>query len=109
MNFPNLCIELKDNFLLIRVLADLNGTIAQEVREAFNYVVEHADRSVRLDLSLSNEIDASGLGSIAFLFKRLKSLDFDLELTGVKASVLVLLHELNINKIIRTNSNKSCN
>lgn len=102
MQSSHICIELKDNFILVKVLVNLDSSIAEEVRCAFTHIIEHVDRTVRIDLSLSTDIDASGLGSIAFLFKRLNSLGFHLELTGVKANTLALIQSLNIDKIIST-------
>lgn len=77
---------------------DLN--LAPELREVFPALVQHADRKIQLDLSQSHHMDSSGIGAIAFLYKRLKELDFDLELTGLNDESLALIQSLHINTII---------
>ena len=98
--YPNISIELKEDFILVTILANLDSTIAEETRNAFTYLIEHADRNIRFDLSASDNIDASGIGSIAFLFKRLNQLNFHLELTGVQDTTLALIQALYVDKII---------
>lgn len=71
-----------------------------EAREVFNDVIEHADRNVVFDLSLSHHIDASGVGAISFLYKRLKSLGFTLKLIGIKKQPFQLINSLQISDSI---------
>lgn len=101
--FPNICVEMKDDFLLVKVLTDLDFKIADQAKNAFNHLIEHVDRNVKLDLTLSNNIDASGIGAIVFFYKRLKSYDFDLEMIGVNNQSLKLIQSLDINKVITIN------
>jgi anti-anti-sigma factor len=101
--FPDICIEMKENFVLVRVLTDLDYKIADQAKSAFDHLIEHVDRNVKLDLSLSKNMDSSGLGAIAFFYKRLKSYDFELEMMGVNPQALELIQSLDINKIIAIN------
>lgn len=102
--FSNINIELKDDYILVCLLKDLDFHMAVHTRKAFQYLIEHADRNVKLDLSLSSIKDSSGIGAITYFYKRLKSLDFDLELVGVNNQSLQLMNQLDINKIININS-----
>lgn len=107
--FPNIHIELKDDFILVCMLKDLDYHMAIQAKKAFQYLIEHVDRNVKLDLSLSSIKDSSGIGAIAYFYKQLKSLDFDLELTGVNDQSLELINFLKINKIININSKITIN
>lgn len=100
-------MDLKENYTLVKMLTDLNSDTVFEVRKGFTDIIEHADRNVLLDLSLSTQIDASGIGAIAFLYKRLKCLDFELELSGLKDQPLAIVQSLEIDKIIKSSNRSS--
>jgi anti-anti-sigma factor len=96
-------LDLKDNYTLVVMHTDLDSSTVPLISTVFDDVITHADRNVRLDLHQSTNIDASGIGIISFLYKRLKQLDFELELTGLKDQPLALVESLQINKIIQSN------
>jgi len=100
MEFTSTKIELKDNYALVKVLTDLDAKSAAKIREIFTYLIKNADRNVRLDLCMTSNLDSSGVGAIAFLYKGLKSLDFDLELTGLNEQAFNLIKLLHIDDII---------
>jgi anti-anti-sigma factor len=92
--------ELRDSCLLVKILANMDLALAPELQEVFPSLVQHADRKIQLDLSQSHHMDSSGIGAIAFLYKRLQELDFDLELIGLNDQALTLIQSLQINAII---------
>lgn len=104
--YSSVTTELKDDHTLITVLADLDANMANEARVFFTNIIEHADRNVKLDLSLSKNIDSSGIGAIAFLYKRLKRLDLDLELVGLDEHAIKLIQSLHVDDIISIQLNK---
>ncbi len=99
-----LLVEMKDNHVLIKTHVNFDAHLAPEARKVFSEVIQHADRNVVLDLSLSHSLDSSGVGAIAFLHKRLTSLGFSLELTGLNEQALHIIHLLQINKVIMSNN-----
>lgn len=95
-------VELMDEYTLIRCTSALEAQIALEARDLFNDIIEHADRNVVLDLSLSPHVDSSGLGAIVYLFKRIHSLGFQLYLVGLQTQPFDLMHSLGVNRVIRS-------
>lgn len=96
----HLTIELMENHILIKPQGNLDAQLAVEAKKVFADVIEHADRNVILDLSMTHVLDSSGIGAIAFLHKRLTSLGFTLELVGLNEQPLSFINLLRINKVI---------
>ena len=100
MKSTNLITHLQDTYILVTISANLDYKIAAEALTVFSSLIQHIDRKVRLDLSQSNHMDSSGIGAIAFLHKRLRQLDFELELVGLNTQALTLVQSLGISNVI---------
>lgn len=57
-------------------------------------------RDVRIDLSAVDVIDGSGIGALAFLYKRLRSAGCRVVLINVRTQPLRMLNKLGIDKIL---------
>ena len=97
----SLSTEVKDNYMLVKVLANLDAHLALEARVGFSELIENADRNVILDLSQVAKIDPSGVGAIVFLFKRLRVLGFNLELKELQEQPFDYIKGLQMNEVIR--------
>lgn len=90
-----------DDYTLIRCYRNFDAHLVHEARIVFSEVIAHADRNVVLDLSMSNNMDSSGIGAIAFLYKRLNCLGFTLELIGLNEQSFQLINLLQISDTIQ--------
>ncbi len=68
----------------------------------FQALVDEATGRLILDLSSVDFIDSSGIGSIVFLYKRLKAQKRDLVLEGVNGQPARLIQSLRVDKAITT-------
>jgi anti-anti-sigma factor len=98
--------EVKEDHILVKILANLDVHFALEVRTLFSEIIANADRNVILDLSQVARIDSSGVGAIVFLFKRLRVLGFCLELKEMQVQPFDLIDRLHINKVIKVNKKR---
>lgn len=96
-----LSVSLLDDYTLIRCHENFDAHVSLEARAVFSEVIAHADRNVVLDLTMSQDIDSSGVGAIAFLYKRLFSLGFSMELIGLNEKPFKLISLLGICDIIK--------
>lgn len=76
-------------------------TVTVLERDLTNLIEEGRGRLV-LDLSTVDFIDSSGIGSIVFLFKRLRVQNRDLILRGVHGQPARLLKSLKVDQAIQT-------
>lgn len=79
------------------------------LEEDFQTLVEDNKGRLILDLSGVDFIDSSGIGSIVFLYKRLKAQERDLVLSGVNGQPARLIQSLRVDKTIKTNFLKESN
>ena len=68
----------------------------------FQSLVDDSDGKLTLDLSNVDFMDSSGIGSIVFLYKRLKSQNRELILNGVNGQPARLIESLRVDKTITT-------
>ena len=68
----------------------------------FQSLVDDSDGKLTLDLSNVDFMDSSGIGSIVFLYKRLKSQNIELILNGVNGQPARLIESLRVDKTITT-------
>lgn len=94
-------VELKVEHALIKIHGDFDKFLASTARDILYEFIEHADRNVIIDLSESEHIDPSGIGVVVFLYKRLRSLGFKLELSGMQKQPFSFCKRLHINHILK--------
>lgn len=94
-----LSIKHKQNDILFEIEGSLDALTVEIIRPQLNELVQD-ELDVVIDLTRIDFIDSSGIGAIVFLFKRLRSLDRTLTLTGVHGQPLELLQHLRIDKSI---------
>jgi len=85
--------------LSMEIDGSLDALAVEILRPRLDALVQDK-QNVTLDLSRTDFIDSSGIGAIVFLFKRLRSNERSLCLTGVHGQPLELLHYLRIEKSI---------
>lgn len=88
-----------ENELSLRLEGSLDALAVEILRPRFDSLVQDK-HDVTLDMSHIDFIDSSGIGAIVFLFKRLRSNDRTLSLSGVHGQPLELLHYLRIEQSI---------
>lgn len=69
-------------------------------RSSFETIAASPVRRVELDLSGVSSIDGSGIGAIAYLFKRLVATGRTLAVTGVSGEPRALLESLGLSRIL---------
>lgn len=74
----------------------LNAETAADWRDAFETAAASKAKRVVLDLEAVNAIDGSGIGAIAYLFKRLMARDRTLVVQGASGQPRSLLNELGL-------------
>lgn len=72
------------------------------LEEDFQALVEDSKGRLIIDLSAVDFMDSSGIGSIVFLYKRLKAQNRDLVLRGVNGQPARLIQSLRVDKTIQT-------
>ena len=72
------------------------------LQEDFHALVNDTQGRIVLDLTDVDFLDSSGIGSIVFLYKRLKAQGRDLQLEGVNGQPARLIEALRVNKSIST-------
>ena len=72
------------------------------LEEDFQALVEESKGRLVLDLNGVDFMDSSGIGSIVFLYKRLKAQNRDLVLSGVNGQPARLIQSLRVDKTITT-------
>lgn len=72
------------------------------LEDDFQALVDDGKGRLILDLSAVDFMDSSGIGSIVFLYKRLKSQSRDLILEGVNGQPARLIQSLRVDKTIQT-------
>ncbi|MFA6303017.1 MAG: STAS domain-containing protein [Legionella sp.] len=81
---------------LITFTESLDANHTRALRELFDNILVDVNKKVVLDFSNTNKIDASGIGAIIYLFKRLHRQGHELELIGLKAQPLELVKSLHL-------------
>ena len=72
------------------------------LEEDFQALIDENKGRIVLDLSAVDFMDSSGIGSIVFLFKRLKAQNRELVLDGVNGQPARLIQSLRVDKTITT-------
>ena len=72
------------------------------LEDDFQNLIDEKQGRIILDLSSVDFIDSSGIGSIVFLYKRLKAQNRDLILNGVNGQPARLISSLRVDKTIPT-------
>lgn len=81
---------------------DLNASALSEVRQIFDVMATSQAEEVIVDLSDVRKLDASGVGALVFLFKRLRNSKRSLSITGVKGQPEAIIRLLRMEKAIKT-------
>lgn len=72
------------------------------LEEDFQALIDENKGRIVLDLSTVDFMDSSGIGSIVFLYKRLKAQNRELVLDGVNGQPARLIQSLRVDKTITT-------
>lgn len=72
------------------------------LEEDFKALIDDNKGRIVLDLSTVDFMDSSGIGSIVFLYKRLKAQNRELVLDGVNGQPARLIQSLRVDKTITT-------
>ena len=90
-----------DNTLTIALKGELDALACNQIRPEFEFVANDSTRkNVALDLGQVSFLDSSGIGSIVFLFKRLRVQGYELTLVNVQGQPKELITLLRINSAI---------
>ena len=84
----------------LHVRGELNADTVASWRATFETVAQSTARRVVLDLAGVSAIDGSGLGAIAYLFKRLLARGRKLVVTSVAGQPLALLREMGLTELL---------
>lgn len=82
---------------------------AASVKANFSTFVELAgqQKDLTIDMSSVKTLDGSGLGALAFVYKRLRSAGYQIRLVNVSNAPLSMLKELGIAEILLANQKRN--
>jgi len=92
-------LETVQNEIHLEIEGSLDALAVEILRPKFDELIE-GQSDVVLNLGKIEFIDSSGIGAIVFLFKRLRSKEYKLTLSGVHGQPLELLKHLRIDQSI---------
>jgi anti-sigma B factor antagonist len=82
----------------ITITSDFDATAVAELRPLFE-MVGAGTSDISVDFSATTFMDPSGVGAIAYLFKRLRARGFNLSLLGLQGQPLMLLRKLGLTSL----------
>lgn len=80
----------------------LNAAAMEHIREIFDAMAISEAKEVIIDLSKVKLMDASGVGALVFLFRRLKNADRSMKLIGAHGQPEAIIRLLRMEKAIET-------
>ncbi len=89
------------NHLAISGALDAEGALA--LRPLLEALAADANRDLALDISEVTYMDGSGIGALAFTFKRLAAQGYTLKVEGAAGQPLVLLRKLGLDRALGIN------
>jgi len=95
-------IQHNNNSHVIKLEGELDAITAEDARRVFSDVLDSYNKNVVIDMTNVTFIDSSGIGAIVYLYKRLKSNDRDLVITGLSHQPQDIISLLRIDKCIKT-------
>ncbi len=90
---------ISNQMLCINLSGDFDALAVEELRNEFDSLSEQ-QQDIIIDMQNVEFIDSSGIGAIVFLFKRLRSQNLNMSITGVHGQPLELMRYLRIDKCI---------
>lgn len=96
----SITIEVLESYSIIKMPKLVDNHLATKIREVFDELLEHTNNNVVIDFNETLGIDTSGIGAIAYLFKRLHRRGLTLELIGLQRQPLRKIKALHLNAII---------
>jgi len=95
--------ELKCNdYQLVELDGDFDAAAVSTHKAKFEHYTNCSEKGVVFDMSNVSFLDASGIGAMVFLFKRLRSDNRDLKLIGLSGQPKRLIQLLRIDQTIST-------
>jgi len=80
----------------------LNAAAMENIRQIFDTMAVSQVDEVVIDLSKVKVMDASGVGALVFLFKRLKNAERSMKITGAHGQPEAIIRLLRMEKAIDT-------
>ena len=86
--------------LVINLSGEMDALGCSQIRPELENITQSSNHHIILDINQISFIDSSGIGSIVFLFKRLKEQGRTMEIIGVQGQPQELIKLLRINSAI---------
>ena len=86
--------------IVLQLYGRLEADAAAALRNSFEQLIASPVRRVVLDLSSVVTMDGSGLGAIAFLFKRLTARGGTVSVAGATGQPLAMLDDLGLRRVL---------
>ena len=83
---------------VLRISGNLDSLTVPEVRPVIEQIVGSGMRKVALELSGLEVIDSSGIGAIVSLFKRMRGMQGDVKIVGVRGQPREILRLLGLER-----------
>lgn len=87
---------------LITICGPLNASEVANIRHIFDFMATTDADELTVDMSQVNRLDASGVGALVYLFKRLKNVQRTLKIVGVHGQPEAVIRLLRLEKAIDT-------
>jgi anti-sigma B factor antagonist len=83
----------------LRIEGSLDAVSVSEIRSTIDGIVQLERRYVTVDLSALRLIDSSGVGAIVSLYKRLREVGGQVQVTGLRDQPLAIFKLLGLDRI----------
>jgi anti-sigma B factor antagonist len=96
MNFSR---EDQGDVTVLRISGSLDALSTPDLRPTIDALVAEKRRMITIDLGDLRLIDSSGVGAIVSLYKRMRALGANVEVTGLKDQPLAIFRLLRLDRI----------
>ncbi len=93
--------ENNDGIATLHIVGELDALSVTELRPELDRIVSDGERRVVVDLTGLRLVDSSGVGAIVSLFKRVRALGREFEVTGVQGQPLQIFEVLRLDQVFR--------
>lgn len=95
-------IESLEYCSIIKMPPFVDAQLAAKLRDRFDALLKQANKKVIIDFSGTVKVDSSGIGAIAYLYKKLYLQGLTLELIGLHKQPFRKIKQLGLDEVIKT-------
>ena len=96
----SITIEQFDYYIMVKMPELVDASLAPKFHKLFDELLKDINRNIIIDFTDTSYLDSSGIGAIAYLFKRLHRSGLTLELIGLQRQPLKKIRTLRLDEVI---------